>query len=238
MIHNRVIDAITENEDRDIVVMVAWSQAMRLAIFDMPIAQMTFNVFMPELSPPFGKGKADCQQALRTLLQHHVHEFGGDLIGPDSIDGTTGVPVGVSRSDHYRMIARWSIRHIYMLNEYCISKGIPIIHHRALNILNGIEWVMDPEVNMKNRNKVYEAVNDDSRINIIYNKIKTWDNVVGPHLFEPESSCYELYPQYFLSRQEQHPNARGMQLIAHSFVNKFIERYEEKAKTEADYVYD
>ena len=49
---------------------------------------------------------------------------------------------------------------------------------------------------------------------------------------------YELYPKYWLSQDEHHPNAQGMQLIAHSFVNKYIEKYQERATAEADYVYD
>jgi len=238
LIHNRVIDAIHQNEDRDIVVMCAWSQAMRLTLFDMPIAQMTFNVHMPDLEPPFGLTKTNCQKVMRELLQLHVHEYDPRYTLPPAVDGTLNGPHGISLEDHYRMVARWSIRNIYMLNEYCVSKGIPIVHHAAVNILNGIEWVMNPEVNMKNRSKVYEAVGDDNQINIIYNKIKTWDNVVGKNLFEHGASCYEMYPQYFLCSNEQHPNDKGMALIAHSFVNKFIDRYEQRAKTEADYVYD
>ena len=120
LIHNRVIDAIHQNEDRDIVVMCAWSQAMRLTLFDMPIAQMTFNVHMPDLEPPFGLTKTNCQKVMRELLQLHVHEYDPRFTLPPAVDGTLNGPHGISLEDHYRMIARWSIRNIYMLNDISI----------------------------------------------------------------------------------------------------------------------
>ena len=75
-------------------------------------------------------------------------------------------------------------------------------------------------------------------INVQRPSLKKWNNVVGPDLFQKGSSCYELYPKYFLSKLENHPNAKGMELLAHSFVNKYIEIYEERSTGEADYVYD
>jgi hypothetical protein len=228
-IHNTLVDAIEENSHRDIVVMPAWSQAMRSQPFDLPISQLTFNVHMPDLEPPFGTAKIECQVALRKLLEMHVtcHDPRGTI------------EVGLKKDDFSRYIARWSIRYIYLLNEFCLSRGIEVIHHRALNILNGIEWILDPSINFKNRQEVHVAVRErDNPLNQYLHKIRKWDNVVGGDLFEWGSSCYELYPKYWLSQDEHHPNAQGMQLIAHSFVNKYIEKYQERATAEADYVYD
>ena len=184
---------------------------------------------------------------MRSLLQAHVEHYHPnhperyrENYDPDIPGGvcTHGI-TGVSKNDFYRMVMRWSIRHIYMLDTYCKSKGIQIIHHKALNIMNGIEWIIDPAINMWNREEAHKAIREkDNPINHYFNKIRTWKNVVGGDLFELGTSCYELYPKYYLSQEEQHPNAQGMQLIAHSYVNKFIETYEERATTEADYVYD
>ena len=227
-IHSAIVDAIESNQDREIVVMVAWTQATRLVPFDMAISQITFNVNMPVLEPPFGPVKVEVQNSLRQLLKLHV----------DCYDPVGSKVVGLTKQDWYRYIARWSLRHIYLLNEYCKSKNVEIIHHRALNILNGIEWVYYPRLDHKERHIVNESVRAEHPINHYYWKIKEWDNVVGPDLFERGSSCYELYPKYYLSNREHHPNAKGMELIAHSFVNKYIERYEQRSTGEADYVYD
>ena len=227
-IHNVVFDAIEQNSDREIVVMIPWSQAMRLQPFDLPIGQLTFNVHMPALGPPFGPARTKAQVALRELAKLHVECY----------DPRGSKVVGLLEDDFYRYIARWSLRHIYLLNEYCKNKNVQIIHHRALNILNGIEWILDPKLHHVNRHNMNMAVRSDNPLNYYYNKIKKWNNVVGPDLFQKGSSCYELYPKYYLSKLENHPNAKGMELIAHSFVNKYIEIYEERSTGEADYVYD
>ena len=246
-IQGRTLDAIEQNLDRDLVVMVNWSAAQRMSLFDMPISQLTFNAFMPVLDPPFGLGKIECQKSIAALLQAHVENYVSycpdrfrENYDPDVPESVCGHGVtGVSKDDFYRMVMRWSIRNIYLLDAYCKSKSIPIIHHKALNIMNGIEWMIDPTINMWNREECHKAIREkDNPINHYFNKIREWGNVVGGDLFELGTSCYELYPRYFLSSEEQHPNAKGMQLIAHSFANKFIETYEERATTEADYVYD
>lgn len=227
-IHNAVIDAIEANPKRKIVVMVAWSQAMRSVPFDLPIGQLTFNVHMPDLEPPFGLARTRCQERLSDLCKIHVENY----------DPRGTRVVGLQKDDFYRHVVRWSLRHIYLLNEYCLNKNIHIIHHRALNILNGVEWMLDPRIDHKNRHEMNMSVRSSDPKNIYLKKIKEWDNVVGPDLFQQGSSCYELYPKYYLSALEHHPNAKGMELIAHSFVNKYIERYEERSTGEADYVYD
>ena len=228
LIHNVVIDAIEANPDREIIVMVNWSQAMRSVPFDMQIGMLTFNVHMPDLDPPFGTVRMKVQEHLAKLLRMHVECYDprGDKV------------VGYTTNDFYRTVARWALRHIYLLNEYCKYKNIKIVHHRALNILNGIEWILDPRLHNGNRFEMNKAVRSDNPMNNYYWKIKEWDNVVGPDLFERGSSCYELYPKYFISTAEPHPNAKGMELIAHSFVNKYIELYEERSTEEPDYVYN
>ena len=246
-ISGRTLDAIEQNPDRDIVVMVNWSQAQRVTLFDLPAGNLTHNAFLPELAPPFGATKIKLQDTMRTLCQNHIENWSKNLNKQfeENYDPDLGKRYatprtrGLHKDDFYRIVMRWSIRHIYMLDTYCKAKGIPIIHHKALNIMNGIEWMLDPTINMWNRQECHNAIRvEDNQINYYFNKIRTWENVVGGDLFELGTSCYELYPKYYLSREEQHPNAQGMQLIAHSYVNKFIETYEERATTEADYVYD
>jgi len=227
-IHNAVVDAVEANPDREIVVMVAWSQAMRSVPFDMSIGQLTFNVHMPDLQPPFGLARTQCQKRIAELLRLHVECY----------DDRGSKVVGHTKDEFYRMVARWSLRHIYLLNEYCKNKNIEIIHHRALNILNGIEWILDPKLDHVNRHNMNMAVRADHPMNHYFQKIKEWNNVVGPDLFQKGSDCYALYPKYYISKTEPHPNAKGMELIAHSFVNKYIEVYEERSTGEADYVYD
>lgn len=216
-IHGKVIDAIEDNIDRDIVVMVNWSQAMRIVPFEIRLAQLTFNVHMPELGPPFGPAKEECQKALRHLYQLHVNEK------------------VLEKENFWLKVANVSLRNIYLLNEYCRLRDIPLLHHRALPTLVGIEWILKPEIDLELREYVLEVCKQ----NQYYQKITKFDNIVGhSNFFEKGSSCFDLYQKYFLSLTEKHPNEAGHQLIAHSFVNKYIELYEEKSTAQPSYVYD
>jgi len=197
--------------------MVNWSQAIRLVPFDLNLAQLTFNLNMPTLTPPFGPAKDDCQDKLRHLFQLHVDHY------------------IMEKEDFWLKVANVSLRDIYLLNEYCKLRNIPLIHHRALSTLVGLEWILKPEIDFELREYILEVCKQ----NQYYQKILEFDNVVGhPNFFEKGSSCFDLYHRYFLSPDEQHPNESGHQLIAHSFVNKYIELYEEKSLAEPSYVYD
>ena len=219
-IHGQIVDAIEDNIDRDIVVMANWSQAIRIVPFEMKLAQLTFNVHMPELRPPFGPAKNECQKALRHLYQLHVDH-------PDHYF--------MEKEEFWLKVANVSLRDIYLLNEYCKLRNIPLLHHRALPTLSGIEWILKPEIDFELRDYILEVCKQ----NQYYQKILKFDNIVGhPNFFEKGSACFDLYQKYFLSLDEKHPNESGHQVIAHSFINKYIELFEEKTTSEPSYVYD
>jgi len=213
----QIIDAIEKNKHKDIVVMALWSQAFRLVPFDLPIAQLTFNIYWPQLEPPFGPAKDDCQLTLLQLIRLHLKE--GVLTEDELID----------------KVANSSLRQIYMLDSYCKNLGIPIIHHRALHTLAGIEWLFKSEIDWERRARVLEVCKQ----NYYYQKISKFDNVVGnPDFFGKYSACFDMYEKYYISEKEKHPNEAGHQLIAHSFVNKYIELYEERSTAVPSYVYN
>ena len=216
-IHGAVVDAIEENLDRDIVVMANWSQAIRLVPYDLNIAQLTWNVNIPSLEPPFGPMKVTAQKTMRELFSLHVTDS------------------WLTREHFWMKVANFSLRQIYQLDTYCKNKEIPIIHHRALQTLSGIEWILEPRINPYLRRDMLKVVKE----NQYYKKISKFKNVVGnKNFFARKSSCFELYPDYFLSPSEKHPNKQGMSLIAHSFINKYLEIYGAETTAEPSYVYD
>lgn len=219
-IHGQVIDSIEANSDRDIVVMVNWSQAIRLTLFELQLAQLTFNVHMPTLTGKFGKKKIEIQNHIRELIQWHVYD-------PEKFQ--------LSEEELWLKTANISLRDIYLLDQYCKTRNIPVLHHRALHTLIGIEWILEPHINFKLRDRMLEILKE----NQYYQKISRFNNVVGnPDFFAKGSSCFDLYSKYYLSDNEKHVNEAGHQLIAYSFVNKYLELYEEKTTSEPSYVYD
>lgn len=221
-ISGQILDTIEQNQDRDIVVMALWSQAIRVVPFDLPLGQFTFNIYCPELRKPIGPLKEEIQDNFRDLFRLHVY----DNDAPPAFQ--------LTKEQFWMKVANISLRHIYHLNHYCETKGIPIIHHRALHTLAGIEWMLKKQLNFELRKKVFEVCKD----NYYYKKIQTWKNIVGdPDFFKMGSSCFDLYEKYYISREEKHPNTQGHMLIANSFVNKYIELYEERSTAEPSFVY-
>lgn len=222
-ISGNIIDAIEENSHREIVVFALWTQAMRFVPFDIPDGQFTFNVHSIELAAPIGPLKEEIQDKFRYLFRLHVY----DENAPPSYQ--------LTEEEFWLKVANVSLRNIYQLNEYCNSKDIPILHHRALPTLSGIEWMLEKKIDFSLRDKVLETC----KSNQYYKKITAWDNIVGhPFFFKKGSSCFDLYEKYYISREEKHPNTQGHMLIANSFVNKYIELYEERSIAEPSYVYD
>lgn len=223
-IYGQLIDAIEANSDREIVVMANWSQAIRMVPFDLPIGQFTFGVHTPDLVPPIGPLKENIQEKFRDLFYLHVYDRND---APPHLQ--------LTEEEFWLKVANVSMRNIYMLDQYCKERNIPVLHHRALHTLAGIEWLLKRQINFNLRKKVFDACQK----NQYYQKIQKFENIVGhPNFFEPRSSCFDLYEKYYISPSEKHPNTQGHMLIAHSFVNKYIELYEERSKSEPSFVYD
>jgi hypothetical protein len=222
-IYGQTLDAIEENKNRDIVVMALWSQAIRMVPFDLPIGQFTFGVHTPMLVPPIGPLKEDIQERFRDLFWLHVY------------DQDAPMHLQLTKEEFWTKIANVSLRNIYMLDHYCKTRDIPILHHRALHTLAGIEWLLKKQINFQLRKQVFDACQN----NQYYQKIQKFKNIVGhPNFFEPGSSCFDLYEKYYITPQEKHPNTQGHMLIANSFVNKYIELYEERSTSEPSFVYE
>ena len=220
---DKAIDAIENNSDRELVVMVGWSQSHRIVPYEMNNGQLTHTLLMPEAEPPMGKYKKQAEIAIQELAKCHI-DFNGMMI-----DGT------MPKEEFYLQVGNQSMRAIYLLNDYCERRNIPLIQGRALDTLSGIEWILKPEMNPYERQIVYESCKQS----VYYNKIKKYKNLIGdPDFFKQKSSWFSVYAQYYINQEEKHPNAQGMQLIAHSFVNKYLEMYGETTEEEPAYVYD
>jgi len=224
-IHNKVIDAIEENSNRDIIVMANWSQACRIAPFELESAQLQFSNYMSTRPKyKFGAAKFDVQEEMRKLYRLAISDH----------------PKAIPKEEFWLSVANVSLRHIYLLDQYCKHRNIQILHHRALSILRGIEWITEPNISIDERIKARKEILELCRNkNQYFKKISEFTNIVGnSDLFALGSSCFELYHNYYISDEEQHPNENGHQLIAHSFINKYLELYGEASSSEPLYIYD
>lgn len=224
-IHDKAIDAIENNSDRELVVMVGWSQSHRIVPYEMVNGQLTHTLMMPEGHPPVGKYKRQAEIAIRELAKCHV-DFSASVLKDRDM---------MTKEEFYLQVGNQSMRAIYLLDDYCQRRNIPIIHGRALDTLSGIEWILKAEMDPWERQIVY----DECKKSIYYNKIMKFKNLVGdPDFFKKQSSWFNIYSKYYISHEEKHPNTQGMQLIAQSFVNKYLELFGDNTESEPVYVYD
>ena len=222
-IMGKAIDAITQNKDRDLVVMVGWTQSQRFVPYELPVGQLTHTFMMPELVPPFGVYKTKAQEAVRNLAMCHVG------VHPEG-----QVPL-MSRKEFWQLVGNISLRSIFILDNFCKTQNIPIIHGRALHTLGGIEWILKPEINFERRTQVIEACKETT----YYDYIMNMENTVGDsNWFKEKSAWFDVYARYHISINEKHPNDKGMHLISHSFVNKYLELFGDGSESEPAYVYD
>ena len=220
---DKAIDAIENNLDRELVVMVGWSQSHRIVPYEMVNGQLTHTLLMPEGEPPVGKYKRQAEIAIQKLAKCHV-DF--DVLKACDM---------MTKEEFYLQVGNQSMRAIYLLNDYCERRNIPLIHGRALDTLSGIEWILKSEMNPYERDIVYKSCEKS----VYYNKIKKFKNIIGdPDFFKRQASWFSVYGKYYISEDEKHPNSQGMQLIAHSFVSKYLEMYGETTEEDPVYVYD
>jgi hypothetical protein len=165
-IYGQVIDAIMANPDRKIIVMVNWSNAVRLTPFEIRKAQLMFNDKKPakDLSTrKFAWYRHKAQDYLRLIFNRAVERS------------------FITEKEFWLNVANISLREIYLLNDYCRLRNIPIIHHRAMPILVGIDRILKQEKNEKLNQYVQELCKN----NVYYQKILKFAIV-----FIDKSMCY------------------------------------------------
>lgn len=216
-IQGKVIDAIEENIDRDIVVMVNWTCMNRLTPWDLYFCDIRFNsADDPLFDPNFNNATdwdyyEDMHQETANFFRSMLWSYISDERYPE-----------ITKEKFWNILVNTVLRDIYLLDKYCKLQKIPILHHRSLNVFGGIQWILKPEANYE----LNYLIKDLCKENRYLKEIKKFRNIVGhPNLFEKGSSCFELYEKYFISKTEKHPNEKGHQLIASSFVDKYIELY-------------
>jgi len=215
-INGKVIDAIEENIDRDIVVMANWSAMNRTALWNYSFCDIRFseklknNPMIDETDDEYNYYE-ELHYEATTTLRRLWWSYIADKNYPEC-----------SKEDFWSSVVNVNLRNIYLLDKYCRLNNIPILHHRALSIFSGVEWILKNELNFQLRNRIIF----NSRKNQYYKKIQKFKNVVGdPDLLKHGTACFDMYEKYFISKEEKHPNEKGHQLIASSFVDKYIELY-------------
>ena len=236
LISNRVFDAINKNPDREIIVFVYWSQAIRASLFGLDNIVLGKSGNWVREPNESRLSKASVEKYISKRL---------NFISKKDIEYPTTVVYGSDpQMNVYASVVLESLRTICLLDEYCKMKGITIIHGSALNTVMGSEAVTDVDVEehdvmssrrIKLREKLFEVCKDLK----YYQYIENMTNKLERNFFDYCESGYHKYEHLFISEKDNHPNQKAHQLIAAEFINAYQrELNKDRPASEQSYVYD
>jgi len=236
LISNRVFDAINKNPDREIIVFVYWSQAIRASLFGLDNIVLGKSGNWVREPNESRLSKASVEKYISKRL---------NFISKKDIEYPTTVVYGSDpQMNVYASVVLESLRTICLLDEYCKMKGITIIHGSALNTVMGSEAVTDVDVEehdvmssrrIKLREKLFEVCKDLK----YYQYIENMTNKLERNFFDYSESGYHKYEHMFISAEDHHPNQKAHQLIAAEFINAYQrELNKDRPASEQSYVYD
>ena len=236
LISNRVFDAINKNPDREIIVFVYWSQAIRASLFGLDNIVLGKSGNWVREPNESRLSKASVEKYISKRL---------NFISKKDIEYPTTVVYGSDpQMNVYASVVLESLRTICLLDEYCKMKGITIIHGSALNTVMGSEAVTDVDVEehdvmssrrIKLREKLFEVCKDLK----YYQYIENMTNKLERNFFDYSESGYHKYEHMFISAEDHHPNQKAHQLIAAEFINAYHrELNKDRPASEQSYVYD
>ena len=236
LISNRVFDAINKNPDREIIVFVYWSQAIRASLFGLDNIVLGKSGNWVREPNESRLTKASVEKYISKRL---------NFISKKDIEYPTTVVYGSDpQMNVYASVVLESLRTICLLDEYCKMKGITIIHGSALNTVMGSEAVTDVDVvehdvmssrRIKLREELFEVCKDLK----YYQYIENMTNKLERNFFDYRESGYHKYEYMFISAEDNHPNQKAHQLIAAEFINAYHrELNKDRPASEQNYVYD
>jgi len=240
LISNRVFDAINKNPDREIIVFVYWSQAVRMSLFGLD------NIVL-------GKSgnwvrEPNESRLTKASVEKYISERLNFISKKDIMYPTTVVYRSDPQMNVYVSVVLESLRTICLLDEYCKMKGITIIHGSALNTIMGAEAVthVDPHKGVKaydvmssRRIKLREELFEVCKDLKYYQYIENMTNKIERNFFDYSESGYHKYEHMFISAEDHHPNQKAHQLITAEFINAYHrELNKDRPASEQSYVYD
>jgi len=232
-IYNAAVDAILENEDRDLIVFPFWSQPNRLNLWNAKAGV----VFIPdrESYEDILKKHEDVDDIklgfnfFRVRIQHMIQDYFEGLSEVNADMFKDRNEEGWSQAYYDYMLlccAISSMRSIYLLDDFCKKRNIEILHNVALPIVRCPHWILHKEsVGIDKDNEKSDKIMIEIKKSIYYNRLRNIQNKVVNNLFNPYESSIQRYQKYHISEEDKHPNQKGHDLIAFDFIRKYEELY-------------
>lgn len=174
---NAAIDAILENSDRDIVVMVLWTNATRLDFFD----------------------KNTCSIVLPDEFKHRVDEikFPENIRLNKELHESNCIP-------SLKWMVKHTIRNIWTLNTICKFNNIKIINARYLNFMPRFKKYQDSEMLHNEMMKIYfendYITKEELDLSTLMGNTKYW---ISPDDNHPNQLGHEVISHDFMKKYRE-----------------------------------
>lgn len=232
-IYNAAVDAILENQDRDIVVFPFWSQPNRLNMWNakvgivfIPDRELYEKTLIESSGTGADKGVYDINY-YRVELQHDIQKYFEGLNDICCNLYKDKNEEGWSQKYYDYMLLHCSLsslRSVYLLDDFCKKRNIEILHNAALPVSRCPHWVLHKEsVGIDKDNEKNDRFLAELKKNMFYDLLENIENKVVDSFFDGKHAAIEKYKKYHISEIDKHPNQKGHDLIAYDFIRKYEE---------------
>lgn len=240
-IFNKAIDAIEKYGDRDIVVIANWSDVLRINLFDVTSGMLEGE---EELIQRFESKVKDKGVNVTDMRKYLTRTLQLTSVISQCIDESR--ERDTTLSDIYFKVVDYTLRTMYLLEEYCALRGIEFYHFSSITPLPDETFIgamtSHPKYTYEFKSKIEEIEKGSTRIkneSVWYNKLLESKKYIG---FSWDAHHYVKQQDLMVSRNDHHPNAKGHEHlgnIIHNFViSGEVEPLNVKKFDRPIYVYD
>jgi len=208
-IFNNVIDAIEKNLDKDLTVIVFWSEHSRLNLFDS--ASMGIKCEEDILrhhqwyaTQNTNPERAELMSEFSNLVVEIIHKQ----------RGTSGA------KETFQNIVNHSLRYMFLLEKYCKMCDIKFYHSNIFDGFGGLYSMktLKRSFPIQDPDSAFQVVKKNIRESYYFKQLLNSKAFMG---FNFEVCSYIINKGLCISKHDNHPNGEGHKKIA-SLVNQFM----------------
>ena len=206
-IFNRVIDAIEENIEKELTVIVLWSDSARINLLDCVNVQLQSERQLLKVPHWFSNSSLQMCEVISEFSNLVVELMWKQQKKKDTAQG------------FYEKMMIQSLRYMYLLDKYCGMHGIKFYHGCVFdvlgyNTLDSLERYFDVADNVAIRNAALKNIKKSHYYNYLLNS----KNFMG---FDFDVSSYIKNNNLTISEINTHANQYGNKVLA-NLINEFI----------------
>lgn len=222
-IFNQAIDAIEKYQDRDIILIANWSDVLRINLFDITSGMLEGEDRLIQRFESKSKDNDFTEERIETMRKYLYRTLQLTSVISQWIDESK--EKNMVLSDVYFKIVNYSLRTMYLLEEYCTLRGIEFYHFSSISPLADESFVGAMTSHQKCTyeiksfsEEIEEGIDKIKNKSVWYKKLSESKKYIG---FSWDANHYIGQHELVVSKNDRHPNAAGHELLG-NIIHKFI----------------